>query len=268
MGMISDILGLGRPKSGPRTIADVELALGRLSAERTAARRAVDDARRERAELLLVDQTDERIAALDAAAHRAELTLERLDLAEPLLLRELEQLRSEAKQARWRGLREGYDAAAIDYANALRVAVEKMAVMLNLNDEARRAGFEHETQAAFIPPTRMISPDALNQFEVAIERAREMARPRSAPTPMPKPAPAVDAPTKPIAAPPKAAKPIPKAERQRIVEPAGPGQVQARVQRSGYEANGRQYAQGDIIALAAETARQAIQNGALDGVLQ
>jgi hypothetical protein len=53
-------------------------------------------------------------------------------------------------------------------------------------------------------------------------------------------------------------------ERTRIIEPAGEGLVCVRVVRSGYEAKGRQWARGDVVALPAEIGRSAILNGAAD----
>ena len=217
MGLIADLLGaIGGKKGASRTISDVETALARLADERAKAREAVARAMRQRDELLLVDETDARIAALDATADRRRLTLERCDAAEPLLLRELQQLRTEAKRAGWGALRTRYDEASVAYAAALRTAVERQAAMLNVNAEARRLGFEREVMAAFVPPTRMISVEALNEFETAIERAREMGRP--APASAPAPAPKAAAPPPP--AKPKAAAASPKPPPKPFTPPA------------------------------------------------
>ena len=153
MGLIADILGGLRANGKPtrRTIADVEAALSRLASERTAAREAVTKAMRKRDELLLVDDTDRKIAELDAAADKARLTLERCEKAEPLLLAELAALRTEAKQARWRDLRAKYETASRDYTNVLREAVAKQGVMLSLNDEARSEGSKPRERIAETP---------------------------------------------------------------------------------------------------------------------
>jgi hypothetical protein len=286
MALIADLLGMGR-KSASRTIADVELALARLQNERSAAQRAISAAIHERDELLLIDDSDKAIAKIDADTDRHRLTVERCDKAEPLLLAELQQLRSAAKQARWRELRTKYDVAALDYAKALRVLLEKMGVMMNANDEARREGFEREVQATFVAPARLLTVESLNVFEAEIERSRELPRP--APKPVvsrsgyfnpvenyfdparklgppvgviPSAPPAVEQQSKPATK--------PKPQRRRIVEPAGPGQTQFRVQRSGYSKtdDGQQYAEGDVVALDPGMARAAVANGALDGALQ
>lgn len=267
MGLITDLLGgLRGRKDAPRTIAAVEDALTRLSSERAAAREAVAAAMRERDDLLLVDETDARIAELDALADRYRLTLERCDKAEPLLLGELEDLRSAANQARWRDLRAKYDTAGAEYAGALRTAIEKMTTMLNLNDEARRQGFEREVMAAFIPPARVVTIEALNEFEIAIERAREMARPAPAPRPV-APAPKAAAPAPPFAKPKpsKAAAPRPAPKPFTPPEPDANGNVQVIVIRPGIELEGRARPRaGETVFLPAAEAMRAVQSGSAD----
>jgi len=270
LGLIADILGNIRAagaKPAPRALADVEAALARLGNERNAARAAVADAMRERDELLLVDETDARIADLDALADRHRLTLERCDKAEPLLLAELEDLRSAAKQACWQDLRARYDAAALEYANAMRGAIQRQAQMLNLNDEARRQGFEREVMSTFIPPTRMLTIEALNDFEAAIERAREMARPNPAPAPRPAPKVAAAPPPppaprpkpKPAAAPPSPAKPfVPPT-------PDVDGRVPIVILRHGIEIEGRDRPRaGETVLVPAEQAAAFVRGGSAD----
>src|SRR5580704_7333646 len=104
MGFISEILGALWPSDAepaPRTIADVEAALSRLAGERKAAREAVAAAMQARDELLVVDETDKKIAALDATADKHRLTLERLDKIEPRLVGELQGLRDARRRQAW-----------------------------------------------------------------------------------------------------------------------------------------------------------------------
>jgi hypothetical protein len=264
MGLIADILGGLRANGKPtrRTIADVEAALSRLASERTAAREAVTKAMRKRDELLLVDDTDRKIAELDAAADKARLTLERCEKAEPLLLAELAALRTEAKQARWRDLRAKYETASRDYTNVLREAVAKQGVMLSLNDEARSEGFETEVIATFTPPMRILTTDGLNEFELALDRQRDAEEALRAP---PKPAPVAATPAKATpakAAPPPAPRPKP---RERIAETPAKGEVAVVVLKPGIELAGRpMLATGDIVALPPDQSERLLRSGAAD----
>lgn len=266
MGLIGDLLGVIGGKTKPRTIAMVEAALGRLADERTAAREGVARAMRDRDALLLIDETDKKITELDAVADRHRLTLERCDKAEPLLLRELEQLRSEAKQARWRALRERYDAAAQDYARSLRIAVEKMTVLMNLSDEAGREGFGSETRAAFIVPVRMISAEAVDKFEFEIERAREMGKPAPPPAPVAPPSKVVIVAPKPKPAPPPvASKPAPPPKPPFVPQPDEDGNVKIVVVRPGLSLEGRAQARaGEIVALPMAQATAIVRSGHAD----
>ena len=262
MGLINDLLGAVSGKKA-RTIADVEAALERLASQRATAKEAVAAAMRQRDELLLVDETDKKIADLDAVADRHRLTLERVDKAEPLLLSELEGLRTEAKAALWRDLRGRYDQAALDFAAALRVVVERQHGMLAVNEEARRAGFEHEVQATFVPPARAINVDALNIFEAAIERAREMARPApQAPAPRPaapppKAAPRVVAsPPKPVNASPRPAPPKPAF----VATPDKEGNLEVVFLKSGIELpDGSRPKVGNVVKLTEKAAYAAVR---------
>ena len=192
MGLISDLLGRKSVDGPPaeRTIGDVETALDRLRSERGQARQQIDDALAERERLLLIDASDKGIAAADRSADVARLALERCEKVEPLLLRELEDLRSAAKRERWRGFRKRYDEAAAELVVMLRRALQKKAELHAIYDEARRAGFEHEIVSAFAPAPMMFGPEGLAHFEAAAERAREMGRPAPPAPPPPKMTPA------------------------------------------------------------------------------
>ena len=92
---------------------------------------------KQRDEALLIDDSDKRIRELDAVADRHRLKLERLERLErlePILISELQSLRTEARRARWNELRAKYETASRNYAAALREAIERQGVMLALND--------------------------------------------------------------------------------------------------------------------------------------
>jgi hypothetical protein len=171
-----------------------------------------------RREALLMADDDAGLDADERGSEKAYRVAEKCRLLLADLRPRIAAAKDAERQRRWRGLKSKYDAAAVEYANALRAAVEKMATVLNVNDEGRRQGFEREVMAHFIPPARMISADALNQYEVEIDRVREMARPRPAPAPSPaKPVPTAAAPT-PAAKP----KPVPKPQKAAAPKPAKP----------------------------------------------
>lgn len=274
MGLISDILGGLRPGAKPakRSIAEVEKALQRLAAKRTDAREAVAKAMREREALLLVDDLDKKIAELDAAADRHRLVIERMERAEPLLIAELQSLRTEARQARWSDLRTRYQTAARDYGAALRAAIVRQDRMLALNDEARASGFEQETIACFTPPMRVLTAGALNEFEQALDRRRDAEEAMRAPPP-PKAAPVTQLPVNPAtklrdaprsasqqAAP--AARPPP---RPPIDEAAGEGLKRYTIVRNGVELEGRPVlAVGDTVALKPAEGDKLLRSGAAD----
>jgi hypothetical protein len=59
------------------------------------------------------------------------------------------------------------DVAAISYRDALRVAVERKAEMMNLHDRIRQSGFEHESRA-LVTPTQWVTKESLNDYDIAI----------------------------------------------------------------------------------------------------
>ena len=85
MGIVSQLLSLagGAKSSKKDDIAAIEAPIRRLQADRKAAEDKLDGAAARRRELLLADAADESIAELDRELAAAQLTLERLKLAEP-----------------------------------------------------------------------------------------------------------------------------------------------------------------------------------------
>ena len=73
--------------------------------------------------MLLEDDSDKKIADLDAASDRHRLTLERLEQLEPLVRAELQSLQTEARRQRWREISERYDAEARAFATVFREAL-------------------------------------------------------------------------------------------------------------------------------------------------
>ena len=143
--------------------------------------------------------------------------------------------------------------------NTLGIATEIVAIVERAEIERKRS-----RARSHMPPPPM--PTALAALSAgglaALEKVPRSAPSRIASPPVPAPAPRPVAPQPKVVAMAPSKPPAP--ERKLIIEPAGEGLVRVRVQRSGYEAKGRQWAQGDIVALPAEIARSAILNGAAD----
>ena len=202
MGLISELLGTLRGKKAtPRTVADVEAALARLAVERTAAREAVTAAMREREALLLEDESDARIADLDATADRSRLTLERVEKLEPMILEELQGAREAAKREQWRRLfAEKYVPAVVTFAEAHRAALEALEALNVIRGEAQSAGFGSEAAHAMPPVGNILTREILHYIEREADRAHDAAnaKPRKpAPIAQPKAAPAPTSPKPP-----------------------------------------------------------------------
>jgi hypothetical protein len=239
--------------------------LSRLANERTAAREAVSIAMRQRDELLLVDETDEKIADLDAIGDRHRLTLERCEKAEPLLLAELESLRSDAKRERWRGLVERSDAALEAYLVAFRSAVEAGEALAKIRSEAQSGGFTVEMASVLPPEPRMLNRDSLTLLEAEVDRRRDAAQPRPAPQPRPAappppPKPATTASAKPVrAAAPKPA-PAPAPPAAFVPTPGEDGLFRVRILKGGFERpDGTQAKRNEILALPRDEAFAIVQ---------
>jgi hypothetical protein len=273
MGLVAELLGKNNGDSpGPsRTFAEVEGALVRLRSERAQARQALAEASDDRERLLLLDGSERKIEAADRAADAARLALERCEKIEPLLLAEIEDLRSTAKRERWRAFRKRHDEAARELARRLREALDKRAELIAIFEEARRAGFEHELASAFTPPPLAFNPEGVAYFEMAIERAREMGRPAPAPAPMtpapsaiPKPRALAPPTIRPAALkPPKPAPPAPRPPRE--VKADANGNVRVHVLRAGLEIEGGKRTRvGETISLPLDKANALLRSAAVD----
>ncbi|WP_342360790.1 hypothetical protein [Terrarubrum flagellatum] len=222
---------------------------------------AVTAANARRRELLLVDDSDDEIAKIDAEADRHRLTLERLDELEPRLLARLHEAQTDARRRLWVSLREQHDAAALDFAAAFKAAIEKRDAMIAVAAEAHSASFDREAAARFPQLPLILTTDALQLFENALDRARDGDHVVVKPSPPP-------APPKPRMAekPAPAAPPEKPKKRQRPPLPEKPpaGFIRVTCLKSGYEApDGEQLAVGDEIDLPEFIARRAAENSAV-----
>jgi phosphoglycolate phosphatase-like HAD superfamily hydrolase len=268
MGIIADLLGtMGSKKAASRTIADVEGAIERLTAERATARAAVSSAIAERDGLLL-HGTDEEIESLDRAADRHRLVLDRLEALEPVLLQELATARGAAKAAKWQELRSRYDAAATDFVLKARPATAALEALARIRGEAQLTGFSSEAGTFHVAPN-ILAPDLIAMFEFSVESQRDAtARRAQAPKavaaiPPKQPAKSASAPS-PAVTPPKAAA-TPKPAKPAFEAKADKaGNTSIYVLRPGLEVAGRGRATGDVVSLPFDEAMRVVGTGAAE----
>ena len=273
MGLITEILGYVRGGGDTDTMTGCETALSRLQAERTAATAALETGGARRRALLIEDATDKQIAALEREIDAYRLTLERLELIEDGLISRMQVLRSGHRHEMWLKLYKRHAAAAAEYVAKHRSAARALSELRAISDESRAAGFEHETQAHFIPAPDVLSMALIANFESEVERIADAVSGRSRPAPVqpaprarpvmpPKPA-TVGTPRRVFADERPALAPTKK--REKLVEVPGHGEVAVDVMRDGYESpSGKQCVRGDRVALPADMARIAVANGSVD----
>lgn len=193
MGLLTRILGGKDAKA--ETVDDAQAALARLADERKKAKAEISELGEKRRALLLVDDSDKEIALIEKASAAAELRLERLDEAEPGLLAALTAARDRKRQAEWAAVRDRYFAAASKYLASMREARQAFDALTGVIGEAQSRGFSSEAAHVFAFPTHILDVEALNRFDVAVERAEaashappKPAAPIPAAAPMPPPA--------------------------------------------------------------------------------
>ena len=154
MGVLEKIFGKGGAEKTEafETVADVSAAVDRLNYEREMARAVVAEAATKRHELLLVADSDKKIALLEAAADAARMTLERLGAAETVLRARILELQS-AKR------RELFDQmvtvflekeSALD--TALAAAVDAQADFREIVRQFDVASFSAEARSVIVSP--------------------------------------------------------------------------------------------------------------------
>ena len=288
MGFIRTIFGrdgLTATAAGNlKTIGDVEKALSLLAEARRAAQSALTDASRKRAELLLLDESDEEIASLEKASDAHRLKLERADLVEPKLLARLQELRTDARNARWRDLLTRRDKAVSKFFGAAQAADEARRAVLAYFDEAAGAGFRAEASGFPVPPN-LLDSSLILSFEANEERLRDArARPaqRAAIPATKAPAPSLTSTT--TSAQKRPAPPwIKRTEAEHTrVEPTAPhksrptvvlakspvtnesGEIKVVLLRPGYEVGGKQIGVGEVIFLPKDLADGVLGAGVAD----
>ncbi|UQD96140.1 hypothetical protein [Bradyrhizobium japonicum] len=268
MGLISDILNAVRGAGEADTVEGCEAALRRVVDERNAANAAIAGRSSRRRALLLDDASDKQVAALDREIEGNHLTLERLEIVEEDLFSRLQALRSEARQQAWRLLTKEYTDASVKLAKALRAALAAQQEAAQVIDAARVSGFEHEATGTFPPPPSHLNPQAVQQYEDALDRMADVLAGRQKPPAeikrsVPRPAQLASNPAAGrVSLADREERPV-RSVRAPRVDVAKSGQRLVRVLRNGLEApDGGQCAVNDVIAMETEQAAAVVKNGA------
>jgi hypothetical protein len=104
VGILSGFLN--RERAAPSaSVEELEERLARLADERRRLHAGNAQRRERRRDLLLVDESDGEIQTLEEETAAAELAVERLDEAEPLILAELSAARGRRRAMQWAAIR-------------------------------------------------------------------------------------------------------------------------------------------------------------------
>ncbi len=154
MGLIQTIFGKGDAKKADalETIADVSTALDLLNQERETARVIVAEAATKRREMLLVVDSDKKIAELEAAADAARLMLERLDAAEEALHARNFELQSAERRALFASMVDVFREKESALDTALAAAVDAQADYREIVRQFDAASFSAEARNVIISP--------------------------------------------------------------------------------------------------------------------
>jgi hypothetical protein len=154
MGLIQTIFGKGDAKKADalETIADVSTALDLLNQERETARVIVAEAATKRREMLLVVDSDKKIAELEAAADAARLMLERLDAAEEALHARIFELQSAERRALFASMVDVFREKESALDTALAAAVDAQADYREIVRQFDAASFSAEARNVIISP--------------------------------------------------------------------------------------------------------------------
>jgi hypothetical protein len=177
MGILSAFLSNRGKPSAPASVEELSQRLADLAAARKRLQAANAERRERRRGLLIIDETDEEISELERASSAAELEIERLDEAEPLLLAELAVARGRQRAKAWAEIRARFYPAGADYLSKMRAARDAFDKLASIRADAHNSGFIAEAGAAFAPAPMILDRDLLNSFERAILHSESVAAP-------------------------------------------------------------------------------------------
>jgi hypothetical protein len=150
------------------SVASITTALAELRAESAIAQEAIDVALARRASLLLSVGTDDAISEIDAQVDAAQLALERLDCAEPILLGRLRATQDEERRAVLDDLVAMYRRAVSLYAAAARTTLRHRELIVKVRATAEAAGFGQQIDILMPAPypSVLTSISAITTFEL------------------------------------------------------------------------------------------------------
>jgi hypothetical protein len=168
VGILSSFLSNRGKAAAPADVGELEDRLARLGDERRRLYGQNAQRRERRRELLLVDESDGEIQTLEEETAAAELAVERLDEAEPLIMAELTAARGRRRAAQWAAIRTRFFPAGADYLAKMRAARLAYDQLVAIRAEAINGGFGAEAASAFPAAPLLIDPDTLAHFERAL----------------------------------------------------------------------------------------------------
>jgi hypothetical protein len=174
MGLIQAIFGRATKTidaSTLETVEEVQDALTRVKQQRQEQAAKISAATVRRSELLLLDDTDADIAALECDTEKAQLAIERLELMERELLQRLLALQDAKRRALWANLIERHNAATDDFIAKYEAALLAKKVMIWIVEDARRHGFIYEAKS-LTEPLHLLTEEALENFRFYREKNR------------------------------------------------------------------------------------------------
>lgn len=271
-----------------RTVDDCKAALARVKSETADANAFLLRAAEQRNGLLLDDEAEEALIKLDIERDRTGLAIERLERLEAEIVARAEALRLAERNAAKTEYAAKYREAGKALSKALSAARAAHIAVVDIVDDARAHGFEHDWQDFLMPvPAIANLADADPGFndwlvangapKVSVRGGGRAVGASQLPAPSVVPFPPRDAMRgglvsrygiveSPANEGPREQAPA-VAGRTQIFEVAQPGEVLLSVLRAGYESpSGKQCGVGDIVAVPAGIAAQIVGRGAANWV--
>jgi hypothetical protein len=183
MGLL-DVLKKKKPRSHDDEVAELVDALGEIVAGRDEANALIASVADRREKLLLEDAPEREILQLESDADEARVRLEKFSLFQVEIEARLDELRADEVEAEWRALYKHRKAAALDYAEALRAAIEKLFALrrvsaaCGVNEIGRRYGLAGEA------PPILLNGQLLEKFLQDLETLDEYEKARQARRPL------------------------------------------------------------------------------------
>ena len=140
-------------------------ALTELEGARTATLKEIEELNQNRRQALLDDESDSVLDKIERSLDRANIRLEKINLAEGPLRDQLAVANATERARRWNVHLAAYRGAAAEFISAARNVAERHAEVISAMNAARREGFERE-MATSMPSTPNVGGGALCSTEL------------------------------------------------------------------------------------------------------